>query len=128
MEEKQKENIEKLSAGFEKKRRDGRVLSARPVSSPNDLNHENIERPYGKSKYEQKRAAEVPVIRNGKGITKESDATVIREKRSTQFRKVTHKRTGEVYHAPFPLELNPMPVQENTKDINLVATPNEEKL
>lgn len=106
MEEKQKENIEKLSAGLE-----------------------NMERPYGNPKSGQKRAVEIPVtIRNGKGITRASDATVIREKRSTQFREVTHEHTSEMCHAPFHSGINPMPAQENTRDINLVVTPNEEKL
>lgn len=83
MEEKQKENIEKLSAGFEKKRKDDHVLSARPIPSPNDLDRENIERPYGKPKYEQKGTSEMPVIRNDKEIIKELDATIIHKKKPT---------------------------------------------
>lgn len=127
MEEKQKENIEKLSAGFEKKRRDGRVLSARPVSSPNDLNHENIERPYGKPKYEQKRVAKIPVMDgNCEDIIKESDATIIHKEKPTQFREVTHERTGEMCHAPSHSRLNQMPAQEGAKDASPVAKLDEE--
>lgn len=126
MEEKQKENIEKLSAGFEKKRRDDHVLSARPIPSPNDLDRENIERPYGKPKYEQKGTSEMPVIRNDKEIIKELDATIIHKKKPTQFREVTHERTGEMYHAPFPSRLNPMPVQKGAKDASPVAKLDEE--
>ena len=104
MEEKQKENIEKLSAGFE-----------------------NMERPYGNPKSGQKRAVEIPVtIRNGKGITRASDATVIREKRSTQFREVTHEHTSEMCHAPFHSGINPMPAQEGAKDASPFAKLDEE--
>ena len=133
MEEKQKENIEKLSAGFERKRRDDRMLSARPILSPNDLNRKNIEIPYGKPKYEQKRAAEMPVIvRNDKDVIKELDATIIHEERPTQFQEVTPERTGGLRRAPFPSRplagLNPMPAQEGAKDASPVTKSDEEKL
>lgn len=133
MEEKQKENIEKLSVGFEKKRRDDRILSARPVSSPNDLNRENTERLYGKPKDGQKGTPEMPAtVRNGKEIIKESDAIMIREEKSTKFQEVAHERTGRPYRPPFPprplSRLNPMPAQEDPKGVGLVAAPDKEKL
>lgn len=133
MEEKQKENIEKLSARFEKKQRDNCILSARPVPSPNDLNNENTERLYGKPKDEQKGTAEMPVTtENGKEIIKESDTTIIRKERSTQFREATHEHTGRLCRTPFPPRpisgLNPMPAQEDAKDASQVAKLDEEKL
>lgn len=129
MEEKQKENIEKLSVRFEKKRKDDRMPSARPIFSPNDLTNENTERPHGKPKYEQKRVAKIPVMDGScEDIIKESDATIIHKEKPTQFREVTHEHTSEMCHAPFHSGINPMPAQENTRDINLVVTPNEEKL
>lgn len=129
MEEKQKENIEKLSAGFEKKQRDDRMPSVGPIFSPNGLNCENVERPYGKPKYGQKRTSEMPaMVGNDKKIIKESDATIIHKERPAQFREVTHGRTGGLYREPLSSRLNPMPAQEDTKDTSPVAAPDEEKL
>lgn len=133
MEEKQKENIEKLSARFEKKQKDNRILSTRPVSSPNDLNRENTERLYGKPKDGQRGTAEMPVTTgNDKDVIKELDATIIHEERPTQFQEVTPERTGRLHRAPFlqrPLSsLNPMPAQEDTKDTSQVTKSDEEKL
>ena len=122
MEEKQKENIEKLSVRFENKRKDDRMPSARPIFSPNDLTDENTERPHRKPKYEQKRVAKIPVMDgNCEDIIKESDATIIQKEKPTQFRKVTHECTGEMYHAPFPSRLNQMPAQEGAKDASPIA-------
>lgn len=122
MEEKQKENIEKLSARFENKRKDDRMPSARPIFSPNDSTDENTERPYGKPKYEQKRVAKIPVMDgNCEDIIKESDATIIHKEKPTQFREVTHERTGEMCHAPFHSRLNQMPAQEGAKDASPIA-------
>lgn len=122
MEEKQKENIEKLSVRFEKKRKDDRMPSARPIFSSNDLTDENTERPHGKPKYEQKRVAKIPVMDGNCEYTiKESDATIIHKEKPTQFREATHKCTGEMYHTPFPSRLNPMPAQEGAKNASPVA-------
>lgn len=129
MEEKQKENIEKLSAGFERKRRDDRILSARPVSSPNDLNRENTERLYRKPKDGQRGTAEMPVTTgNDKETIKESDAIIIHKERPTKFRETAYGRAGGLYRASFPSKINPMPVQEGAKDTSPAATPDKEKL
>ena len=127
MKEKQKENIEKLSARFEEKRKDDRMPSARPIFSPDNLTDENTERPHGKPKYEQKRVAKIPVMDgNCEDIIKESDVTIIHKEKPTQFRAVMHECTGEMHHAPFPSRLNPMPVQEGAKDASPVAKLDEE--
>ena len=133
MEEKQKENIEKLSARFEKKQKDNRILSARPVSSPNDLNRENTERLYGKPKDGQNGTPEMPAtVRDDKDVIKELDATITHEEKPTKFQEVAHERTGRPYRPPFPprplSRLNPMPAQEDPKGVGLVAAPDKEKL
>lgn len=133
MEEKQKENIEKLSAGFERKRRDDRMLSARPIPSSNHLTRENVERPYGKPKDGQKGTPEMPAtVKNDKDVIKELDATIIHEEKPTKFQEVAHERTGRLSRVPFlsrPLSsLNLMPAQEDTKDASPVTKSDEEKL
>ena len=129
MEEKQKENIEKLSVGFERKQKDNRILSARPVSSPNDLNRENMERLYRKPKDGQRGTAEMPVTTgNDKETIKESDAIIIHKERPTKFRETAYGRAGGLYRASFPSKINPMPVQEGAKDTSPAATSDKEKL
>lgn len=63
----------------------------------------------------------VKIILNSRGCIKESDATIIQKEKPTQFRKVTHECTGEMYHAPFPSRLNQMPAQEGAKDASPIA-------
>lgn len=54
--------------------------------------------------------------------------TIIHKERLTKFREVTHGRTGELYRAPLPSRLNPMPVQKGANDASSVAKLDEEKL
>lgn len=109
------ENRKKL-AEKRKELQKSRVPNARPISSPKELNREEMEKLRGNPEEVKKTAAQMPVTTGvNENAAKESDATVIQNTGPNWFRETTYGRPGGLYRASFPPKINPMPASEEAK-------------
>lgn len=92
------------------------MTSARPISSPKELNREEMEKLRDNPEEVKKTAAQMPVTTGvNENAAKESDATIIQNTGPNRFRETTYGRTGGLYRASFPPKINPMPASEEAK-------------